>query len=84
MEAGGFNAASKGRLSMRVLDREPVDKQDVRHMDDLQLKQLGIRLLDQQVLTLQCLTCSHTWTPQLDSDGKLPFNYWLCPAQCNG
>jgi hypothetical protein len=67
---------------MRVLDRA-VDKEDVRHMGEAQLIRLGVKIVNRQALTLQCLTCSHTWSPQLDSDGKLPFDYWLCPAQCN-
>jgi hypothetical protein len=68
---------------MRVLERDLVDKVDVRHMSDEQLTKMGIRVLNKQTLTLQCVACSHTWTPQLDCDGKLPFDYWLCPVQCN-
>ena len=72
----------EGRQAMRVLDRI-VDKQDVRHMSEDQLIQLGIKVLDRQALILQCRSCRYTWSPQLDSDGKLPFDYWLCPAECN-
>jgi hypothetical protein len=68
---------------MRVLDRDVVDKEDVRHMSEEQLTRLGVRVVTREGPKLQCLACSQTWTPQLDSDGKLPFDYWLCPAQCN-
>jgi hypothetical protein len=78
----GF-ANRKDGNAMRVLEREIVDKEDVRHMSDAQLKGLGVGVLDKESLTLQCVACSHTWAPQLDCDGKLPFDYWLCPAQCN-
>ena len=68
---------------MRVLDRNLVDKEDVRHMSEEQLTRLGVRLVDRDDMSLECLACGHTWTPQLDCDGKLAFDYWLCPAQCN-
>ena len=67
---------------MRLLD-QVVDKEDVRRMNAADLANRGIRIMDKQALTLQCVTCSHSWTPQLDSDGKVPFDFWLCPAQCN-
>jgi len=68
---------------MRVVDRSVVDKEDVRRMSEMQFKKLGVRLVDRNALTLECIGCGHTWTPELDSDGKLGFDYWLCPAQCN-
>ncbi|HEY3838008.1 MAG TPA: hypothetical protein VGL72_15610 [Bryobacteraceae bacterium] len=67
---------------MRLLD-QVVDKEDVRHMSDAEMAERGITVVNREALTLQCLTCSHTWTPQLDSFGKLPFDYWLCPSNCN-
>jgi hypothetical protein len=68
---------------MSVLDRNCVDKEDVRHMADAELKRLGVRLLNKENIILQCTACMETWSPQLDSRGKLPFDYWLCPANCN-
>jgi hypothetical protein len=67
---------------MKLLD-QVVDKEDVRHMSEAEMAERGIKVVDKQAVTLQCLTCSHTWTPQLDADGKLPFDYWQCPARCN-
>lgn len=68
---------------MRVLDRFSTDKEDVRHMSDSDLSKLGIRLINRQDFVLQCKACGETWTPQLDANGKLPFDYSVCPAKCN-
>jgi len=68
---------------MKVSGRPWLDKQDVRHMTDAELSDLGIRLVNRTDVVLQCVACGETWVPQLDSDGKLPFDYWVCPARCN-
>jgi hypothetical protein len=68
---------------MKALARNRVDKEDVRHMPDGELDRLGVRLFDPAALILQCLNCEETWSPQLDADGKLPFDAFLCPAGCN-
>ena len=68
---------------MKVLENTIVDKEDVRRMPDARLTALGVRILNKQELILQCLACGKTWSPQLDSDGKLLFDYWVCPAKCN-
>lgn len=68
---------------MRVMNRASVDKQDLRHMEERELSELGVRLVHAEDLVLQCKECGETWTPHLDSSGKLPFDYWLCPARCN-
>jgi hypothetical protein len=68
---------------MRVLDRTCMDKEDVRHMTDAELARLGVRLINRQDVTLECGVCGETWLPQLDSNGKLPFDYYVCPANCN-
>jgi hypothetical protein len=68
---------------MKILDRFATDKEDVRHMSEADLAQMGIRLLNKQDIVLQCTACMETWTPQLDANGKLPFDYWVCPANCN-
>jgi len=60
-----------------------MDKEDVRHMTDAELARLGVRLLNRQDLILQFMTCMETWSPQLDSNGKLPFDYSMCPVNCN-
>ncbi|MCX6628664.1 MAG: hypothetical protein NTW28_13665 [Candidatus Solibacter sp.] len=68
---------------MRLLDRTATDKEDVRHMTAAELASLGIAILDKRDLILQCTCCGRTWLPELDADGKLPFDYWLCPRTCN-
>jgi len=66
-----------------LLDRTCTDKVDVRQMPDAELAQLGVRLINRLDVTLQCTACMETWSPQLDSNGKLAFDYWVCPANCN-
>ena len=68
---------------MKVLDRTTMDKEDVRHLNEAQLTRLGIRIINRSDLVLQCIACGEHWTPQLDSGGHLPFDYWICPANCN-
>jgi len=79
----GLEPFRKDRCPMKVLDYTCVDKEDVRQMADTELARLGVRLLNRQETVLQCTTCMETWSPQLDSNGKLPFDYWVCPANCN-
>ena len=60
---------------MRVLDHAGIDKQDLRHMSDTEWAQLGVRLVNRTDLVLKCIDCGETWVPQLDSAGKLQFDY---------
>jgi hypothetical protein len=64
---------------MRLLDRNATDKEDVRHMTHAELDSLGITVVDRETLVLQCKACGQTWVPRLGANGKLPFDYWLCP-----
>lgn len=68
---------------MRVEDRVYIDKEDLRAMTDLQLARLGVHMVDRQEAILECRICGVKWTPDIDSNGKLPYNYWVCPARCN-
>ncbi len=68
---------------MKVLDHYRMDKEDVRQLPEKELARLGVRIVNRQDLVLQCTGCRETWSPQLDSSGKLPFGYWACPAGCN-
>lgn len=68
---------------MKPAMRAVTDKEDVRHMTDAQLAMMGIALVNRNNLSLRCVTCGEIWAPQLDSTGKLPFDYWLCPTRCN-
>ena len=67
---------------MKLMDRSATDKEDVRHMTDAELASLGITIVDRRDLTLRCASCGHTWKPQLGADGKLAFDYWICPSTC--
>lgn len=68
---------------MQVLDRASVDKEDLRHMTDLQMTRMGIKVLDRRDTLLQCMTCAVTWRPALDASGHLPADFWVCPSRCN-
>ena len=68
---------------MRVIDHSAVDKQDLRHMTDSELEKMGLRMRDRTDLVLECAACGETWKPELDSNGKLHYDYWLCPMRCN-
>jgi hypothetical protein len=68
---------------MKTLEHNRVDKEDVRHMTESELATMGVRLLNREDIVLQCLKCQETWSPQLDGNGKLPFDAFLCPARCN-
>jgi len=68
---------------MKVIDRTAVDKEDVRHLPEKDLAKMGVRLANRVELVLECNECGETWAPQLDAVGKLPFDYWVCPAKCN-
>jgi len=68
---------------MKSLAHNRLDKEDVRHMPEAELTGIGVRLLHRDDFILQCLSCEETWAPQLDGDGKLPFDAFRCPAGCN-
>ncbi len=68
---------------MKALDRNCMDKEDLRRLSDAELERMGVRLLNRQEAVLQCRHCMETWSPQLDYNGKLPFGFWVCPARCN-
>jgi len=68
---------------MRVSDHPRLDKQEIRQMADAEFAALGIRLVNRTDVVLKCVKCGEAWAPQLDSDGKLPFDYWVCPVRCN-
>jgi len=68
---------------MRLAERAAIDKEDVRHMTAAELESLGIAVLDKPDVVLQCRRCGQTWLPELDANGKLPFDYWRCPRSCN-
>jgi hypothetical protein len=52
-------------------------------MTAAELDSLGISIVEKRELILQCKGCGQTWTPELNADGKLAFDYWLCPRTCN-
>ena len=51
-------------------------------MSNAELAVLGVRMVNRSELVLGCAECGETWAPQLDASGKLPFDFWRCPASC--
>lgn len=68
---------------MRPVERAVIDKAELRTMTDAQLAQLGVRMSSRPDVVLECAACGVKWTPDIDSSGKLPYDYWVCPARCN-
>jgi len=67
---------------MKTIDCAGIDKQDLRSMSNAELAVLGVRMVNRSELVLGCAECGETWAPQLDASGKLPFDFWRCPASC--
>mgnify|MGYP001572771810 CR=1 FL=1 len=68
---------------MRPVERVCIDKAELRAMTDMQLAQLGVRMSNRPDAVLECAACGQKWSPEIDSGGKLPYDYWICPARCN-
>ncbi len=68
---------------MRIVERVCIDRADLRMMTDMQLARLGLRMRDRPEAILECVECGHRWPPEIDSGGKLAYDYWVCPAGCN-
>jgi hypothetical protein len=47
------------------------------------LKKVGVTLVDLTSVHLRCDRCGATWSPNLQSGGRLPDRYWHCPNGCN-
>lgn len=62
-----------------------MDKQVVgpRDASVRELTRVGVILLSEQNLTLECVECVITWSPNLQEGGWLPRGYWKCPNGCN-
>jgi hypothetical protein len=69
---------------MKTLERNRIDKEDVRRMPEAELAALGVKLVNRDAFVLECSRCGERWSPQLDAYGKLPFDAFRCPAHCNG
>jgi hypothetical protein len=68
---------------MQVLERNRLDKEDLRLMAEDKLKQMGVKMLDRKEVVLQCAKCGLHWQPDVDSSGKLAHEFWVCPSKCN-
>lgn len=48
-----------------------------------ELKKVGVTILNEHPLELECDNCKHVWWPNLQEGGRLPRGYWKCPDGCN-
>ena len=48
-----------------------------------ELKRVGVAVLDESNVQLQCIACHQVWSPNILSGGKLHRGYWKCPNGCN-
>jgi hypothetical protein len=72
------------RCPVNIIEKEPITHHaDPRQLSGVQLALLGVELMNRYDLLLRCVTCGQTWTPELDSHGKLIRGYWVCPSRCN-
>ena len=68
---------------MRAIDRVCIEKEGLRALTDTQLAELGVRMSNREEATLECVACGQRWSPEIESSGKLSFDFWVCPARCN-
>lgn len=47
------------------------------------LRRMGVELINEHSLRLQCVACGQVWSPNLRTGGSLPRGYWKCPNGCN-
>jgi hypothetical protein len=48
-----------------------------------EMNKVGVTITDAYRIRLQCKSCGCAWSPNLQSEGKLPKGYWRCPNGCN-
>ena len=47
------------------------------------LARVNVDLADSRNLRLRCQRCGQVWSPNLQTGGRLPRNWWQCPNRCN-
>lgn len=53
-------------------------------MSEGKQQNVGVELVNfPDNIRIKCITCRIKWSPELDSKGRLPKNYWKCPNGCN-
>ena len=50
---------------------------------DVALAGMGVWLISQRDLVLQCHSCNERWQINTGYGRRLPQQYWLCPKGCN-
>jgi hypothetical protein len=59
----------KGRIKMKFEQRD--------------LSKVGITIISEDNLILECDNCKQRWQPTIQRGGKLHRGYWHCPNGCN-
>jgi hypothetical protein len=49
----------------------------------IELKKVGVVLLDKKDISLACENCGRQWSPMVGREGRLPKGYWRCPEGCH-
>lgn len=49
----------------------------------LELERVGVVIIDESSVRLQCVHCQQDWSPAILPGGHLPPRYWHCPNGCN-
>ena len=61
----------------------PTEMGYVMEFTETALARVGVRIMNNERLWLQCRRCHQGWPVQTKSAGKLPPHYWRCPNGCN-
>jgi len=48
-----------------------------------EMERVGVEIVDVETTRLRCMTCGQSWSPNIQSGGRLPNGYWQCPNNCN-
>ena len=47
------------------------------------LSEAGVKCISVSHFRLKCEKCGADWSPNVQSGGRLPRDYWVCPNGCN-
>lgn len=47
------------------------------------LEMVNVKIVDKTEIVLKCKTCNLTWSPNKQTNGRLPRGWWKCPNGCN-
>lgn len=86
------NFADKHGTDLSAVIRDSIDElrsREVRkvgrprNFSPSELRRVGIRIISQNPIFLQCARCGGKWSPNFQPGGRLPRRYWQCSNGCN-